>query len=293
VVYESLSESSTKRHRGQSLSELVPDTSQREAIQNALAGRRGLLVFCGAPGSGLTTTLYAALREVDTAELNVLTIEDPVERQLEGIDQIEVDPAAGVTAASGLRAILASDPDVVALARSSTTRRRQKRFRRSRHPGSDDTRRADSVGGSSPPDGARRRLGSCERDVDRRGRPADRSQDLPHVPGDLLRIGGRALRARLAGGGVRDASARTRSGLRECGDSGYQGDTRLVEVLPLTDEVRALIAAGSSAAEVERAAGAAGMRAFREQGIGLCLEGVITTTELRAVVNRPRRRWQS
>ncbi|MBA3333607.1 MAG: Flp pilus assembly complex ATPase component TadA, partial [Actinobacteria bacterium] len=52
------------------------------------------------PGSGLTTTLYAALREVDTAELNVLTMEDPVERQLEGIDQIEVDPAAGVTASS-------------------------------------------------------------------------------------------------------------------------------------------------------------------------------------------------
>ena len=78
-----------------SLSELVPDTSQRETIQNVLAGRRGLLVFCGTPGSALTATLYAAIHELDTASLSVLTIEDPVEDPLEGIHQIEVDPVGG------------------------------------------------------------------------------------------------------------------------------------------------------------------------------------------------------
>ena len=82
-------------------------------------------------------------------------------------------------------------------------------------------------------------------------------------------------------------------GCDECGGSGYRGETSLVEVLPLTDEVRALIAEGSSSTEVECAAGAAGMRTLREQGIALCLEGVTTTAALRSVVERPRRRWQS
>ena len=98
-----------------SLSDLVPDTSQREAIQNALEGPRGLLVVCGTPGSARTTTLYAALEELDTSELNVLTIEDPVERRLAGIDQDRGRPGGGhhvrVRPADDPR----SDPDVVAV----------------------------------------------------------------------------------------------------------------------------------------------------------------------------------
>lgn len=73
----------------------------------------GLVLVTGPTGSGKTTTLYAALREVDTARLNVLTIEDPIEYQLDGIGQIQVKPKIGLTFASGLRHILRQDPDVV------------------------------------------------------------------------------------------------------------------------------------------------------------------------------------
>ncbi|MDQ3122857.1 MAG: Flp pilus assembly complex ATPase component TadA, partial [Actinomycetota bacterium] len=267
-----------KSSPGPSLSELVPDTSQREAIQNALAGRRGLLVFCGAPESRLTTTLYAALREVDTAELNVLTMEDPVERQLEGIDQIEVDPAAGVTAASGLRAILASDPDVVALGAlvdDETTPEAvfgaldtlvlttlvaptaSAGVRRLTELGGDSALVSGTLTGVVAQQIVRKTCLPC-RETYYAAVDELFELDLPEEESGT----------RLLGRG---------RGCDECGDSGYQGDTRLVEVLPLTDEVRALIAAGSSAAEVEHAAGAAGMRTFREQGIDLCLEGVITT----------------
>ena len=74
-------------------------------------------------------------------------------------------------------------------------------------------------------------------------------------------------------------------GCDECGGSAHQGQVRLVEVLPLTDDVRDLIAGGASSVDIEDAAVAAGMRTLREQGIGLCLEGVITTAELTG------RRW--
>ena len=133
------------------LSELVPDTSQRETIQTALAGRRGLLVFCGTPGSALTATLYAAIQELDAASLSVLTLEDPVEGNLDGIHQIEVDPSAGVTAASGLRAILASDPDVVALSALVDEETTHAALR-----GADDTLVLTTLGAMTAAAGARR-----------------------------------------------------------------------------------------------------------------------------------------
>ena len=73
----------------------------------------GVILVTGPTGSGKTTTLYAALRELDTAHLNVMTIEDPIEYQLEGIGQIQTHPQIGLTFASGLRHILRQDPDVI------------------------------------------------------------------------------------------------------------------------------------------------------------------------------------
>jgi len=73
----------------------------------------GILFVTGPTGSGKTTTLYAALKAVDTARLNVLTVEDPIEYELDGIGQIQVHPKIGLTFASGLRHILRQDPDVV------------------------------------------------------------------------------------------------------------------------------------------------------------------------------------
>ena len=73
----------------------------------------GIILVTGPTGSGKTTTLYAALRGLDTAHVNVLTIEDPIEYQLPGIGQIQVKPKIGLTFAQGLRHILRQDPDVI------------------------------------------------------------------------------------------------------------------------------------------------------------------------------------
>jgi general secretion pathway protein E len=83
------------------------------AFRGALAAQQGVVLLTGPTGSGKTTTLYAALRELDTAHTNVLTIEDPVEYQLPAVGQIQVRPKIGLTFAQGLRHILRQDPDVI------------------------------------------------------------------------------------------------------------------------------------------------------------------------------------
>ena len=73
----------------------------------------GMVLICGPTGSGKTTTLYAALAELNRPNINIVTIEDPVEYHLDGVNQVQVNPKAGLTFASGLRSLLRQDPDIV------------------------------------------------------------------------------------------------------------------------------------------------------------------------------------
>lgn len=90
---------------------LLPD--QLDALQRSLQVSQGLILISGPTGSGKTNTLYAAINQVITPERNVVTLEDPVEIQLPGITQVNVNERSGMTFARGLRAILRQDPDVV------------------------------------------------------------------------------------------------------------------------------------------------------------------------------------
>src|SRR5262249_29222278 len=82
-------------------------------LEPFLRQSHGLILVTGPTGSGKTTTLYAALRRLATGERNIMTIEDPVEYQLRGIGQIQVNPRIELTFAAGLRAVLRQDPDVI------------------------------------------------------------------------------------------------------------------------------------------------------------------------------------
>src|SRR5690606_38121377 len=90
---------------------LPPFELQR--FRQMLSHREGIVIVTGPTGSGKTTTLYAAIRELATGEVNITTVEDPIEYRLPQITQIQVDPPRGVTFDSALRAILRQDPDVV------------------------------------------------------------------------------------------------------------------------------------------------------------------------------------
>ncbi|MBI4639102.1 MAG: Flp pilus assembly complex ATPase component TadA, partial [Candidatus Tectomicrobia bacterium] len=95
------------------LKQLGPDEEDQEVIRQLIAKPYGMILVTGPIGSGKTTTLYAALNELDILTNNVVTIEDPVEYLLPGINQMEVDAKTGMTFASGLRAILRQDADVL------------------------------------------------------------------------------------------------------------------------------------------------------------------------------------
>lgn len=101
--------------RGQSLNieDLGLEPELREGFLQALTAPHGMILVTGPTGSGKTTTLYSALNHVNSPDKNIITVEDPVEYRLRGINQIQAQPEVGLTFAAGLRAILRQDPDVV------------------------------------------------------------------------------------------------------------------------------------------------------------------------------------
>jgi general secretion pathway protein E len=95
------------------LDDLGLDTDTAEALRRSLSSAGGAIIVAGPTGSGKTTTLYAALKELNDGTRSIVTIEDPVERVVDGSVQVEVNPRAGLTFARGLRTILRADPDVI------------------------------------------------------------------------------------------------------------------------------------------------------------------------------------
>ncbi len=95
------------------LNDLGMSKAQHELMSKIIKEPHGIVLVTGPTGSGKSTTLYASLMEVDRKNRNVMTIEDPIEYQLEGVGQMQVQPKIGVTFAAGLRSILRQDPDIV------------------------------------------------------------------------------------------------------------------------------------------------------------------------------------
>jgi type IV pilus assembly protein PilB len=102
-----------KSKRAPTLTELGLSDDMRAAFEDIIRKPTGALLVTGPTGSGKSTTLYAALTEMNRPEINIITVEDPVEYRLAGLNQIQVNPKAGLTFATSLRSILRSDPDVV------------------------------------------------------------------------------------------------------------------------------------------------------------------------------------
>ncbi len=102
-----------KENAGLSLARLGMDAASEKALRAALAEPNGIMLVTGPTGSGKTTSLYAALAQLNDGARNILTVEDPVEYAIDGVGQTQVNAKVGLTFAAGLRAILRQDPDVV------------------------------------------------------------------------------------------------------------------------------------------------------------------------------------
>jgi type IV pilus assembly protein PilB len=267
--------------------DLAPETE--EAIRNAISQPFGAVITCGPTGSGKTTTLYSALHELNTPERTLMTIEDPVEYLTAGIDQIEVNPRAGLTFARGLRTILRSDPDVILVGeiRDEETAQIAIRAAMTGHlvcstlhsqNAASAVRRLTDMGVEAGLLAATLTCLVAQRLA--RRVCVDCKETYKATKADLVALGRPNER-----GGRRQLTRG--AGCPSCGGTGYKGRIALFEVLTFTEELRELIAGGASTVELQRAAVASGMRTLFDDGARLCLDGVTTVAEVRRVVGDP------
>ncbi len=241
----------------------------------------GLVLITGPTGSGKTTTLYAVLNELNSPEKNIVTVENPVEYRLPRINQVQVNPAIGLTFAAGLRAILRQDPDIVLIGeiRDRETAEIAVRASLTGHlvlatlhtndaPGAiprlidmgiDPFLVASSLQAVLAQRLVRRICSHCKIEV--KPDPIVWSRFAPGYP---------YPEKPLARG----------KGCRECRKTGYKGRTGLYELLVVTDEIRQAILAGESGDEIARLARKYGLRKLREDGVRKVLEGVTTIDEV-------------
>jgi type IV pilus assembly protein PilB len=267
---------------GRGLSSLGLDAGSERAFTRAIRRPFGAIVVCGPTGSGKTTTLYAALALLNDDERALMTIEDPVEQDVEGVVQVEVTPRGPLTFPLGLRTILRSDPDVllvgeirdgetalIAVQAAMTghlvlttlhTHDAAGSIARLRNLGVDPHLLASSLNCIVAQRLARRLCGDCRAAYE--PSPDERRQaGLPEEAGVLLH---------RAAGCVR------------CGGTGYRGRIALYEVMPVRGELRKALAEPT---EVIRAAALAeGMTTLAHAGARLCRDGVSSLEEIRRIL---------
>lgn len=240
----------------------------------------GAILVTGPTGSGKTSSLYAALAEVDRGARSVMTIEDPVEIPLDGVKQMQVNAKAGVTFASGLRAILRADPDVVLVGeiRDRETARTAIEAALTGHLLLSTMHTNDAPTavarllemGIEPFLVASALEGVVAQRLVRR-LCADCKVPTTHHADDLIAAG-----FQVAG----DVQAFTAQGCKRCGNSGHKGRLGLFEILVLDDDVRGLILRQAPAHELRAQAAKAGMASMRQDGLLKVLAGEVALTEV-------------
>lgn len=240
----------------------------------------GIIFISGPTGSGKTTTLYSTLSRLSSDEVNIITIEDPVEYQLNGINQVAVNPVSGLTFARGLRSILRQDPNIVMVGeiRDSETAEIAVRGAMTGHLVL-STLHSNSA------------VNSITRLIDMGIEPFLLSSSLNTVVAQRLvrRVCPACAveveptqeeRAVLEEYRIPHPTLKRGQGCGECGRSGYRGRLAIHEVLPVNDELRTLILRKGSDTEYAALAAKAGMIPMIEDGLQKAASGLTTIAEV-------------
>jgi len=239
-----------------------------------------ILLVTGPTGSGKTTTLYAALDKINAPEKKIITIEDPVEYQLKGINQIAVRPKIGLTFAGGLRHIVRQDPDVIMVGeiRDLETAEISVHAALTGHLVFSTLHTNDAPGaitrlqdmGVEPYLIASVLSGVLAQRLVRRICQACRVPDAPD-PGDLLAIGV---------SDPRGAELYRGQGCEACRKTGYKGRVGVYELFIITEDIRSLILRKASTGEIRRLAVEQGMTSLREDAWAKAQAGQTTVEEI-------------
>ncbi|MGH9079515.1 MAG: GspE/PulE family protein, partial [Acidimicrobiales bacterium] len=250
----------------------------------------GTILVTGPTGSGKSTTLYATLNIVSYESRNVITVEDPVEYQLDGINQVQVNAKAGLTFASALRSILRSDPDIVlvgeirdketaviAIEAALTghmvlatlhTNNAAATPMRLVEMGLEPFLVTSALSGVLAQRLARRLCMHCK-------------EAYEPTEADIQAAGWTADEMEEAGGMSKVYRA---VGCSACANTGYRGRKALAELLPMSEEIERAIIEGGSVDDIHRIAVSQGMRPLRQSGLRKAIEGETTLEEVLRVV---------
>lgn len=269
------------------LNEIGFPTNEMTRLRRLLAHRDGIVVVTGPTGSGKTTTLYGAIQEIASGEVNVVTIEDPVEYEVSRITQVQIEPKRGVTFAATLRSVLRQDPDVIFVGeiRDAETAETAAHAAMTGHLvlttlhtndaigvlqrlvdlGLDRSTISSSMRGAIAQRLVRRLCAKCSVPV-----------KAPFTP-EEERL------ARLAG----QAPVKRAVGCEACGGSGYLGRLAVPEVMVVTPELQRQIAENEPLTTIARTAAAEGMRSMAQVGMDAVRAGETTLAEIDRIIGIP------
>jgi general secretion pathway protein E len=277
-----------KSARLYTLTELGMDAATLALFRDVIHLEHGLVLVTGPTGSGKSTTLYAALQEINTKDFNVVTLEDPIEYQLDGISQTQINVKKGMTFATGLRNVLRQDPDIIMVGeirdqetavmaiQSALTGHLVFSTLHTNDAASAVTRMLDlgiepyllssSLLSVMAQRLVRRICSACA--VERPVSPDDRK----------LLAESEATRAL--------AALRGGDGCESCRQSGYRGRVGIFELLIVNDAIRQQIQSRSNATAIRDQAVASGMRILRDDGLAKIASGATTPEEVQRVTVR-------
>jgi len=262
------------------LEQLGFDLPLLERWQRMASRPYGIVLVTGPTGSGKTTTLYATLSKLNTIDTNIITVEDPVEYRLEGITQVQINPKAGITFATGLRSIFRQDPDIIMVGemRDVETAQISVKAALTGHLVFSTLHTNDAAGavtrlldmGIQPYLVASSLIGVVAQRLARRICPQCKEGYAP----DLAELAKQGVT--LKPGTVLYRGA----GCKACSGTGYRGRTVILELMEVNEEIKQLIITTNASNAIKQAACHAGMRTLREHGLQKALAGETTLDEV-------------
>jgi len=255
--------------KNHALADLGFTKNDQEKLHTALKKSGGMILATGPTGSGKTTTLYTLLKMLNSKEVSIVTIEDPIEFAVEDIEQIQVNAKTGLTFANGLRSILRQDPDIVMVG---------------------EIRDAETAGIAVNTALTGHLLLSTLHTNDAATtlpRLLEMGVDAYLVASTVQVAIGQRLVRKICTGCKEKIGAGIYKGIGciQCGNSGYKGRLCINEVLVATDEIRKAILRKASAAELKELAIQNGMTTMLEDGMAKVKNGETTLEEVLRVIN--------
>ncbi len=255
-------------------------------LEDAVLRPHGIILICGPTGSGKTTTLYSIISKINSMKVNIVTLEDPIEYKIPGVNQVQVNPAAGLTFASGLRSFLRQDPNIILVGeiRDRETADLAIQAALTGHLVFSTLHTNDASGalprlldmGAEPYLLASSMTAIVAQRVVRKIHEACKeayapdpkiSEDLKSVLGTLWPDS-------------REIKLYRGKGDEECGGTGYFGRIGIFEVLPISEKIGRLILERAAAPDIEKAAKEEGMISLKQDGYLKVVEGVSTIEEV-------------